>query len=108
MSNTLQTLIHSAQQLTPIEQIELINAVSQLLHQHYQQVPVPQNDAKQNDFWDPKSIEDIVANQQTKAITDLASLKVDFCLRTNPPIAYLNLSNNDKRIVSVNHEHHSP
>ena len=78
MSNTLQTLIRSAQQLTPVEQIELINAVSQFLHQRYQQLPVPQSDTEQNDFWNPKSIEDIVANQQTKAVTDLASLKVDF------------------------------
>ena len=78
MSNNLKTLIQSAQQLTPVEQIELINAVSQFLYQRYQQVPIPQSDAEQNDFWNPKSIEDIVANQQTTAVTDLASLKVDF------------------------------
>ena len=37
MTAKLQVLIHSAQQLTPVEQVELINAVSKLLYQNYQQ-----------------------------------------------------------------------
>lgn len=37
MTANLRTLIHSAEQLTPVEQVELINAISNLLYQHYQQ-----------------------------------------------------------------------
>ncbi|MCB0045758.1 MAG: DUF433 domain-containing protein [Caldilineaceae bacterium] len=45
MNANLQTLIHSAEQLTPVEQVELINAISSLLYRRYQQeLPTP-------DFW---------------------------------------------------------
>ena len=72
MTANLQTLIHSAQQLTPVEQIELINAVSRLLYQHYQQgSPV-------TDFWQTMPIEQIVASQQTQPASDISALKADF------------------------------
>lgn len=72
MTANLQTLIHSAEQLTPAEQIELINAVSNFLHQHYQQ------NLRTADFWQPQSIAAIVASQQTQPVPGISTLKVDF------------------------------
>lgn len=69
MTANLQTLIHSAQQLTPIEQVELIRAVSRLLYQHYQQ------ESPITDFWQTKSIEQLVTSQP---VFDIAALKGDF------------------------------
>lgn len=72
MTANLQTLIRSAEQLTPVEQVELINAISSLLYQHYQQEP------RSPDFWQPQPIESIVATQQTRPVFDIAALKADF------------------------------
>ncbi|MCB9156348.1 MAG: hypothetical protein H6645_04445 [Caldilineaceae bacterium] len=72
MTVNLQTLIHSAKQLTPAEQVELINAVSNLLYQHYQQ------ELQTADFWQPQSIESIVAGQQTQLASTISGMKADF------------------------------
>lgn len=72
MNANLQTLIHSAEQLTPVEQVELINAISSLLYRHYQQ------ELRTPDFWQPQPIEFIVASQQTQPVADISTLKADF------------------------------
>ncbi|HFD86651.1 MAG TPA: hypothetical protein ENJ35_03120 [Gammaproteobacteria bacterium] len=72
MTAKLQTLIHSAEQLTPVEQVELINAISSLLYRHYQQ------ETQSADFWQPQPIEIIVASQQTQPVSDISALKADF------------------------------
>ncbi|MEZ4713174.1 MAG: hypothetical protein R3A44_38655 [Caldilineaceae bacterium] len=72
MTANLQTLIHSAEKLTPVEQVELINAISNFLYLHYQQ------ELRAVDFWQPQSIEAIVASQQTQPASDISTLKADF------------------------------
>lgn len=72
MTANLQALIHSAEQLAPIEQVELINAISSLLHRHYQQ------ESQSVDFWQPQPIESIVVAQQTRPVSDISALKADF------------------------------
>lgn len=72
MTANLQALIHSAEQLTPVEQVELINAISSLLHRYYQQ------ETQSADFWQPQPIEIIVASQQTQPVSDISALKADF------------------------------
>ncbi len=72
MTANLQMLIHSAEKLTPMEQIELINAISNLLYRHYQQEPVTTS------FWQPQAIEAIVASQQTQPVSDFSALKASF------------------------------
>lgn len=72
MTAKLQTLIESARQLTPFEQVELIRAVSQLLAQHYQPVPVAL------DFWQPRTLEQIVQDQPSPIIQDIITLQADF------------------------------
>ena len=72
MTAKLQTLIHSAEQLTPVERVELINAISRLLYRHYQQ------ETQSTDFWQPQPIERIVASQQTQPVSDISALKANF------------------------------
>jgi hypothetical protein len=72
MTANLQTLIHSAEKLTPMEQVELINAISNLLYRHYQQEPATTS------FWQPQAIESIVASQQTQPVSDVSALKANF------------------------------
>lgn len=61
----LQTLIDAAQELSPLEQLELISALSQSLHRNYQQTV---------DFWEPKTLEQLIQTQQTQPITNIADL----------------------------------
>ena len=72
MTANLQTLIHSAEQLTPVEQVELINAISSLLYRYYQQEVLTE------DFWHPQPIESIVTSQKTQPVSDISALKADF------------------------------
>ena len=72
MTANLQTLIHSAGQLAPVEQVELINAISSLLYRHYQQ------EVLTADFWQPQPIDSIVASQQAQPVSDISALKADF------------------------------
>jgi hypothetical protein len=72
MTTKLETLINSAQELSPFEQVELIRAVSQFLYQRYQK------ELSSIDFWHPPTIEEIVQVQQTPVIQDISTLEVDF------------------------------
>ncbi|RME69533.1 MAG: hypothetical protein D6784_18285 [Chloroflexi bacterium] len=72
MTTKLQELINSAQELSPLEQVELIRAVSQFLYQNYQQAFVA------TDFWQPPSLEEIVQSQSPPVIQDIATLLADF------------------------------
>ena len=72
MTTKLETLINSAQELSPREQVELIRAVSQFLYQSYQ------TELSSVDFWRPKPIEDIAQAQQTPVIQDISTLEADF------------------------------
>jgi hypothetical protein len=72
MSPQVQTIINEAEELSPTEQIELIAAVSQLLQKRYTQL------SKNNDFWKPKTLEQLVEEQQIKAVKNLSDLRTDF------------------------------
>jgi hypothetical protein len=72
MSTRLQTLIEAAQELSPLEQLNLISAVSQSLHRSYQRLqPVL-------DFWRPQTLEQLIQAQRTRPITAIADLQASF------------------------------
>lgn len=72
MTPKLQNLIEAAQELSPLEKIELIQAVSQLLSEHYQR------ELPATDFWQPRSIEQIAQAQSVPPVEDISTLRVDF------------------------------
>ena len=72
MSPQVQTIIKKAQQLSPKEQIELIAAVSQLLQNRFNQI------SRNNDFWKPKTLQQLVNKQQIQAVENLSDLGTDF------------------------------
>jgi hypothetical protein len=72
MTPKLQTLIDTAQELSPLEQVELIQAVSQLLYRHYQKI------LPSTDFWQPLTLEQIVQTQQVPPVSDVSALQADF------------------------------
>jgi hypothetical protein len=72
MASKLQHLIVSAQELSPLEQMELIRAVSQSLVQHYRQ------DTSATDFWQPQTIEEILETQPVPLLKDISMLRADF------------------------------
>jgi hypothetical protein len=72
VTTKLQTLIKAVQELSPLEQLNLISAVSQSLYYSYQQMP------PQMDFWKPPTLEQLIQAQQTQPITDIASLRGAF------------------------------
>lgn len=72
MSTKLQTLIEAAQELSPIEQLNLISSISQFLHHNYQQTNLA------GDFWEPKTLEQLIQAQQTRVITNIVDLGADF------------------------------
>lgn len=72
MSTRLQTLIESARELSPTEQMNLISSISQSFHRNYQQTNLD------GDFWEPKPLEQLIQAQKIGAITDIGDLKADF------------------------------
>ena len=69
MNAKLQALIDAAQELSPLEKLDLIAAVSQSLYRAYQQTQPAA------DFWSPKPLEQLI---QSQPVTDIADLRADF------------------------------
>jgi hypothetical protein len=71
MTIHLQHLISEAQALSPQEQVELINAVSQFLRLSDQQP------FSTTDFWQPQSIEQLAQAQAVSPVEDITQLVFD-------------------------------
>ena len=65
MTERLRTLIDAAKELSLLEQLELISTISQSLYRSYQQTV---------DFWEPKTLEQLIQAQQTQPITNIGDL----------------------------------
>jgi hypothetical protein len=74
MTTNLQKVIDSAEQLSLVEQLALLNALSKRLYQRYQQENLTANQS----FWEGQTLESILAQQNIPPITDISSLKADF------------------------------
>ena len=72
MSPKLQSIIDAAQELSPLEQLQLIEAVSEFLQLKYQ-ITRPTGD-----FWSPQSVEELVRAQNRQPVTNIADLAADF------------------------------
>jgi hypothetical protein len=72
MSPKLQSIIDAAQELSPLEQLQLIEAVSEFLQLKYQ-ITQPTVD-----FWNPQSVEELVRTQNTQPVSNIAELAADF------------------------------
>ena len=72
MSPKLQSIIDAAQELSPLEQLQLIEAVSEFLQLKYQ-ITRPTVD-----FWNPQSVEDLVRAQNKQPVINIADLAADF------------------------------
>lgn len=72
MTSKLQNIIEAAQELSPLEKVELIRAVSQLLSDHYKSV------LPATDFWQPRPIEQIAQTRLVPPVDDIAALRADF------------------------------
>ena len=68
----LQVLIDEAQQLPPLEQLNLIRTLLQSLYRSYE------HSHSTEDFWAPRSLDELVQSQRTEPVTDISSLKGDF------------------------------
>ena len=72
MSPKLQSIIDAAQELSPLEQLQLIEAVSEFLQLKYQ-ITRPTVD-----FWNSQSVEDLVRAQNTQPVTNITDLAANF------------------------------
>ncbi len=72
MTTRVQTLIDAVQELSLLEQLDLISTISQSIHRSYQQAQPAA------DFWEPKKLEQHVQAQLTRPVTDIADLVADF------------------------------
>ena len=70
MTEKLQALIDTARELSFAEQLELISAVSQLVQSAYQD--------SGSSFWQSKTIEQLIQEQQVRPVGNLKDLTVDF------------------------------
>ena len=68
----LQTIIEAAESLTPLEQLDLIGALSQALHRSYLHHPLAE------DFWKPKTLEQHLQEQPTRPVVDIKALRASF------------------------------
>ncbi len=73
MTTKLQTMIEATQELSPLEQLNLIRVISHSLYRSYHPAVGPEGD-----FWQPRTLEQFVQTQQIEPLTDIASLRVDF------------------------------
>jgi hypothetical protein len=71
MAASLEHIIREARALSPGEQVELIGAVSQFLDRSYQQ------SSGAADFWEPKTIDELIDMQGVQPIQDITRLAVD-------------------------------
>ncbi|RME56503.1 hypothetical protein D6779_10530 [Candidatus Parcubacteria bacterium] len=71
MTNNLQRLINSACTLSPLEQVELLRAISHFLYQHYQ------NALPTSDFWHPRTLDEIASAQPVGIVQDISALRID-------------------------------
>lgn len=72
MNPNLQPIIESVQRLPLPDQLELLGEISRSLMLHYGKTSV------QQDFWRPKTLNEIIEKSSAKAIDEINSLKVDF------------------------------
>jgi hypothetical protein len=72
VNTRLQALVDAVQELSLLEQLELISVVSQSLCRSYQQTQLD------IDFWAPKILEQHIQAQQTQPNMDIADLVADF------------------------------
>ena len=72
MSRKLQSIIDAAQELSPLEQLQLIEAVSEFLQLKYRPTEPT------IDFWNPQPIEDLARAQNKRPVTNIAELAADF------------------------------
>jgi hypothetical protein len=70
MSPKLQSIIDAAQELSPLEQLQLIEAVSEFLQLKITRPTV--------DFWNPQSVEELVRAQNRQPVTNIGELAADF------------------------------
>ena len=68
----LEDVIDTAQGLPPLEQLELISRLSQSLRRSYLHIQPTQ------DFWEPKTIDQLTQTQQPSPVTDMADFRADF------------------------------
>ena len=73
MTTKLKTLIEEAQELSPSEQLELIHVISLTLSHNYEE-----RSSKKEDFWKPKTLEEIILSQQVSPVTNIDELAGDF------------------------------
>ncbi|MDP9309839.1 MAG: hypothetical protein M3R24_02910 [Chloroflexota bacterium] len=86
MAMDLQQLISQAETLSPQEQMELIHAISHFLRRRSQQ-PLPATD-----FWQPKSVPQLIQAQAVQPVQDIAHLPSDEAADNEPAdemIAYI-------------------
>jgi hypothetical protein len=72
MSAQLKSIIKKAKALTPLEQMELITAIYQLLQDTYEPFLLDSN------FWQPKTLEQLYKDQQVKTIQNVADFAAEF------------------------------
>jgi len=72
MNKKLKSIIGSIQQLPVVEQLELMQMVSQSLYLNYQHTLLTKN------FKQKQTIKQLIKNRQKKTVSNLSELAVDF------------------------------
>lgn len=72
MSPQLESIIKETQELDPDELRELMKAISGILRSKHRM------HAKNNDFWNPKTLNQIIEEQNAKALNRLSDFVADF------------------------------
>jgi len=74
MTEKLQSVIEAARELSFPEQLELMSVLSQLMYGTYAHQPRP----SLSSFWQPKSLEQHIREQQTRPVMNVQDLVADF------------------------------
>ena len=72
MSPHVETIVKEAGELSPIEQIELLSAISQLLQSSYKKLPIF------HDFWIPKTLDQLFNDQYHQPVKNVFDFAGNF------------------------------
>jgi hypothetical protein len=68
----VKALVEAARALSPLDQLELISALSEVLYRTYPHT------YRTEDFWEPKALEQHLQAQQPQPLADVTALRADF------------------------------
>lgn len=95
MTPQLERIVNIARSLSLIEQLELLQALSGIIHQ------TNLLEIQNHDFWRTRSVDSLVEEQQPPVISDLTALGIDFWMNDESTDEFLRFLQQQRHAESI-------